>query len=85
LEEFVKKRICMKQLTSLLVLSLALLSGCGTTEKKDQSLIEDQSAFTPEPFHYVENPTDTTLPTTPTARNSDLEVANEPAQSERSE
>lgn len=68
----------MKRLTSLLILSLATLPGCGTKEKKEQPHIEHQPVVTNEPtFHYIESPSDTTLPTKTKPRKSDLEITNE--------
>ena len=73
----------MKQLTSFLVFALAALPGCGTKEKKDQPKTEVKPVSEPEPlFHHIENPNDTTLPTETKARNSALEIINEPTHPE---
>lgn len=60
----------MKQLTTLLIISLVALPACDRG-KKNQQPVTTTPVSEPEPlFRHVESPNDTTLPTTPKPKDS---------------
>ncbi len=75
----------MKHLITLLILSLATLSGCGTKKEKDQLLETQEAPITETLFEHREDPNDTTLPREVKARNGFLKQTEEPVHIETHE